>query len=137
MKKVLIVVGVLLALPILHFGVIMIASEVGGEIVTLHRANDDGSESQIRLWVVDDGDNAYIQHGAPDAYWKQQLATNNILRVERDGQVREYEASLAPEDCQLYHRLRREKYGLSDQIVEIGTGTSASDCVDTVKLVAR
>ena len=135
MKKALIVLGVLIALPILHFGVIIVASELGGEIVTLHRANEDGSESQVRLWVVDDGTNAYIQHGGADAHWKLQLAVNNVLRVERGGEVLEYEAFLAPEYCELYHRLRAEKYGLSDRIVEIGTGTTAAECVDVVRLV--
>ena len=113
-----IVVGV----PLLLFGSIFAASELGGEVVTLQRVEDNGDVSQIRIWIVDDGDTAYIEHGAPDAYWMRQLAASRSITLSRNGQAQQFVATAAPESHQLYHDLRRQKYTWADQFIGLFSG---------------
>lgn len=54
--KWLIRIVVVIALPVLVFGSIMLASELGGEVVVLHREAIDGSIDEVRVWIVDDDD---------------------------------------------------------------------------------
>ena len=67
MKWLYIGIGILVGGPILFFAAIYAASELGGEVVVLHRQSADGSIDRIRIWVVDDGERTWIEHGAPDA----------------------------------------------------------------------
>ena len=138
MKKLLLwVVGIVLALPVLYVAVIYGASEAGGEIVTLHRAAPDGGVDHIRLWVIDDGQDAIIQHGGADAYWVQALKDTPVVTLERDGVVQTYAAHVDMEACALYHERRAAKYGLSDQIIMLATGKTGTNCTDVpVRLTA-
>ncbi|MEM7365357.1 MAG: hypothetical protein AAF525_15150, partial [Pseudomonadota bacterium] len=109
MKFIFWLIGVVVAIPVLIFGSIYAASELGGEVVILERMEQTGEVSQIRVWIVDDGESAYIEHGDPGAYWMQQLAVTGTVILTRAGKRNEYRASLAPEARSLYSRLRRAK----------------------------
>lgn len=94
------------------------ASELGGEVVVLHRAAEDGSTDTVRLWVVEDATGTWIEHGYPDAPWIRRLTRDPVVTVERGGKPRRYVASADLASHDLYHRLRRDEYGLASEIVD-------------------
>ena len=122
MKWLYVAIGILVGLPLAFFGLIYAASELGGEVVVLHRPAADGSVDRVRLWIVEDEKGTWIEHGGADAVWLSQLAENPLLTVERNGAPRQYHAVTDPDACTLYQRLRREQYGWADQLVALGGG---------------
>lgn len=124
MKILLWLVGILLGILVLILVVTYGASELAGEVVTLERANDDTSSSQVRIWIVDTGENeeALIEHGSADSFWIEQLTTQPTLVLTRDGQTRAYQASPADALHDRYHKLRAAKYGWGDDMVALLTG---------------
>ncbi len=115
-------IGLLIVGVALFFGIIYAASELGGEVVVLHRKAADGTTSPVRLWIVEDGERTWIEHGAPDANWMTILADEPEITLERNGQVNRYRAHIDPGAHALYHALRRQDYGVADQIVEWVSG---------------
>ncbi len=115
-------IAVLVGLPLAHFGAIYAASELGGEVVVLHRKAATGSTDKIRVWIVEDGEGTWIEHGAPDAGWITMLAQDPIITLERQGASLRYRAVADPAAHTRYHSLRREKYGFADTLIEFLTG---------------
>ena len=115
-------IGILAAVPLLYFVVMYAASELGGEVVVLHRAAEDGSINRVRLWIVADGSGTWIEHGSPDAAWIARLAHDPVVTVERNGVPRQYRASPDPASHALYHRLRQDRYGFADRLLEVVAG---------------
>jgi hypothetical protein len=111
------VLGLLLGVPLLFFIVMFGASELGGEVVTLERPEANGESSQIRVWIVDHEDIALVEHGDPDSYWIDRLGTSNDVILTRDGETLTYVGTPDPDAHDLYHELRREKYGWADQLI--------------------
>jgi len=102
----------LLAIPVLvHLALI----EVGREVVTLRTPLPDGGWQQTRLWIVDDGDVAWL-HSA-GAAWLARFAADPVVEVERNGESRRYRAHAVPGPHPQVDRLLREKYGLADRWV--------------------
>lgn len=104
------------------------ASELGGEVVTLLRPNQDASISETRVWIIDEDTHAIIEHGEAGDGWLAVLERSPEIEIRRGGQIFRYTASLAPQQHDRYHKLRREKYGVADQIIEWLSMTPASDC---------
>lgn len=127
MKIVAWLLAVILGVPILFFAFIYAASELGGEVVTLSRTEANGEVSQVRIWIVDEGDKAWIEHGAPDDFWISNLAEAPQLLLTRNGQQTTYIGTPDPDAHGLYHQLRQARYGVADQIVGI-VGPGAEEC---------
>lgn len=106
-----VLIAVLLGLVLAHFAVI----EVGREVATLRTPRPDGSWQTTRLWIVDDGDAAWL-HSAGEA-WAQRFEGNPVVEVERKGATRRYRATPVPGPHPEVHRLLHEKYGLADRWV--------------------
>lgn len=104
-------VAVALGLVLAHFALI----EVGREVATLRTPRPDGSWQQTRLWIVDDGDTAWL-HSAGGA-WAKRFEGNPAVEVERGGTNRRYRATPVPGPHPEVHRLLREKYGIADRWV--------------------
>ena len=123
--------AVFFGIPVLILVIGYGASELGGEVVTLERANGDGSESRVRIWIVDTGDitEALIEHGAADAFWIAQLAENPVVVLTRGGKTTRYHASADRASHQQYHDLRTKKYGWADTVASLMTG--GEDCEGT------
>lgn len=117
MRWTLYAVGGLAGLVGLLVGLIYAASELGGEVVTLHRPGADNTFSPVRIWVVDTESGSWIEHGSGDADWITRLADNPHIRLERAGIISEYLATPEPDAHDQYHALRREKYGVADQLI--------------------
>lgn len=117
MKRLLCGVATLVAVIVVavaaHFALI----EVGREVATLRTRRPDGSWQQTRLWIVDDGDVAWLHSAGAD--WASRFAGNPIVEVEREGTTRRYRATPMPGPHPEVHRLLREKYGVADRWVRL------------------
>lgn len=122
------ILGALALLIVTYVATIFIASESGGEVVELFRPSEDGRVDIVRVWIVDAGDGAMIEHGAPDDAWMKQLTVKPTLMLRRQDQVTTYNARLAPKRHSEYHTLRREKYGFSDRLIDWLSLKNAASC---------
>lgn len=113
--------GWLLAVSIL--GVLVVALvlghlafiEVGREVVTLRTPLPDGDWRATRLWIVDDGDVAWLHSAGED--WVRRFEGEPVVEVERAGVTRRYRARATPGPHPHVDRLLREKYGVADRWV--------------------
>lgn len=117
-----ILIAVVLGAGLAYFAVLYSASELGGEVVVLHRSSSDGSVRRVRIWIVEDGEQTWVEHGPPDADWISMLATTPVITLERYGEPNQYHAAADPGSHAHYHALRAAKYGIADRIVEFATG---------------
>lgn len=105
------VAGLVLLAVLGHLALI----EVGREVVTLRTQRADGTWQATRLWIVDDGDGAWLHSGG--AAWAERFAGEPIVEVERPGGVVRYRAQAVPGPHPHVHALLREKYGWADRWV--------------------
>ena len=125
MKVVYWLVGVVLGIPALMMIVMYGASELGGEVVTLDRAEASGDVSQVRIWIVDQDNQSWIEHGDADSFWITQLPESPSVVLSREGRSTNYVGTPDPNSHDLYHQLRSQKYGWADQVVALFSGGSA------------
>ena len=111
-------VGFFIAFALFMYSII----EMGGEVVTLIKPTDDNKTSSARIWIVDDGEHAWIEHGEPSSFWIRQLAANPEVNLTRGGKTRTYGAKPDVESHDLIHRLLQEKYGFADTVVRLFIG---------------
>ena len=77
------------------FALLMLGlSEIAGEVVTLTKVSVNGEKQDVRLWIVDQGDSAWLEHGDPSSFWITNLSQNPSLTLERDGKTHVYDPSL-------------------------------------------
>jgi hypothetical protein len=126
LKLVVILISVAIVYRVLMFGL----SELGGEVATLVRPEADGSNKNIRVWIVDADNKSWIEHGDSESYWIKQLSNNSELLIIREGEEKKYIAFADRDSHDLYHNLRREKYGFSDKMLDILAfgATSKENC---------
>ena len=129
------IIVIIIAIPVIIFGATYGASELSGEVITLDRKLENGDVSPVRLWIVDQGDVAWIEHGDPSSFWMTSLETDPSLTITRNGETAIYHGSLDPEAHELYRKLRREKYTWGDQVVEVFAGDNADRSSIPVRLV--
>ena len=122
LKVIVVLISVVIAYGVLTFGL----SELGGEVVTLVRPEVDESNKNIRVWMVDADNKSWIEHGDSESYWIKQLSNDSELLIIREGEEKKYLAFADRDSHDLYHNLRREKYGLSDKMLDILTFGAAS-----------
>lgn len=122
MKYVYWFLGLLVGIPVLLIAIPIVASELGGEVVTLERAEEDGESSRIRVWIVDNDEASWIEHGDSESHWMEHLQTSKEVVLNRAGQTQIYEGTPDSDSHDLYHDLRRQKYGWADQLIELFSG---------------
>ena len=120
--------GIVLGIPVPLFGTIYGASELGGEVVTLARAESNGEVSQVRVWIVDQSGLSWIEHGEAGSFWITQLAESPNVVLSRAGRDTHYAGTADRESHDLYHQLRRAKYGMGDQILELLGAPGVDEC---------
>ena len=125
MKIVKWIVGIVIAIPVLMFTTIYGASELSGEVITLDRKLEDGGVSSVRIWIVDQGEYAWIEQGDPSSYWITNLSNDPELTITRDGETATYRAMPDPASHDLYHSVRQAKYTWGDDVVNLFTGKNA------------
>ena len=107
------------AISIFYVSLNFVASELGGEVVQLIRHDPEGSTKNIRVWIVDARDQAWIEHGDTDSYWINRLSREPEVSLIRGGAEIKYTAVTDIGSHEIYHDLRREKYGIADRIIEL------------------
>ena len=117
LKIVVIFISVVILYGVLMFGF----SELGGEVATLVRPEADGSNKNIRVWIVDVDNKSWIEHGDSESYWIKGLIDDSGIFIIREGEEKKYLAFSDRDSHDLYHNLRREKHGLSDKMLDILT----------------
>jgi hypothetical protein len=108
--------------------IIYAASELGGEVVTLVKQTSTGDYSNVRVWIVDRDDYAWIEHGEQGDFWLEQLVERPQLQLVRRGQTSRYTAVMDTASHDLYHQLRAEKYALANTIIQWMTQNSPEAC---------
>lgn len=104
-----VLLGAVLALG--HLAVI----EVGREVATLRTPRPDGGWKQTRLWIVDDGEVAWLHSAGED--WAARFEGDPVVEVDRRGATRRYRAHAVPGPHPRVDQLLREKYGWADRWV--------------------
>lgn len=122
MKVIYWLVGIVVGIPLFLLTVIYGASELGGEVVTLERSEPGGETNSVRIWIVDDGDTSLIEHGDAESFWIKRLVNFPKLKLNRGDKFANYVGIADLEFHDLYHTLRREKYGWADQVVAFFSG---------------
>ena len=110
----------LVVLVVGFFGLVLVASELGGEVIILHTQTANG-EKRTRLWVVDDAGFAWVRAGMSGSGWLARIERNPIVLVERGGRLIRYRAVPVrqPQIRDRIHALMREKYGFADRLVSL------------------
>jgi hypothetical protein len=122
--------GVSLAGLLLFGGVTLYALE-GHEVVVLRTAGDGGTPRETRVWIVDDGDHAWIEAATPERDFYRDLLARPEAELIRAGATSRVRAEPGP-GPQPHERLRallRAKYGLADWWVGLLQDTSRSVAV--------
>ena len=115
-------IGIILSVPILYLVLLYGASELGGEVVILDRPEVSGEESQVRIWIVDQGGTSWIEHGDTESFYLAALAESPRVVLRRNGETVSYVGKPDHDAHDLYHKLRREKYRWADQLIALLTG---------------
>ena len=115
MRRAAIVLAAGFALFVAYFVAHAALIELGREVIVLRTENTDGSWLESRLWVVDDGEHAWLHGG--DSGWMRNLRGRPIVEVERAGEAHRYRAEPVPEEDARIHELLRAKYGVAERWV--------------------
>ena len=113
------IISILVSISILYIAIMFSASELGGEVVTLIRAEPDGRSKEVRVWIVDAKEQSWIEHGDRQSYWINQLTEKSEVSLVREGKEEKYIAVSDVNSHDLYHELRSQKYGISSKIIDI------------------
>jgi hypothetical protein len=107
-------------------GGFMLASEYGGEVVTLRTTDERGIEYSTSLWVVEDEGSQWLRAGSSDSGWYQRLKARPEITMERNGEVRRYQAQSRPDKTARINLLMARDYGLADRLIGIARDESQS-----------
>jgi hypothetical protein len=115
-----IVVAIVVLVGVGHLALI----EVGREVVTLRTPRAEGGWQETRLWIVDQGEGAWLHSAGED--WLRRFEGEPVVEVERGGAVRRYRARAVPGPHPEVDRLLRAKYGVADRWVRLLAPCDAS-----------
>jgi hypothetical protein len=120
-RRLLVAVGLVLALAVTFVTSIILASETGAEVVTVETVQPDGGIRRTRLWVVDDGDFAWLRAGMGRVSWLDQAAEAGTLVLTRGRQREVYKVTVFddPVSRRRIHAMMREKYGARDRYIDL------------------
>lgn len=125
--------GILMVIAVVYFGVQIAASETG-EVVVVHTAGIDGTDHATRLWVVEHDGHLWLRAGGgARSGWFERLQANPRLALERNGVRRTYLANPEPAQAATINALMLEKYGWRDEVVAALAG--ARDGAVPIRLV--
>ncbi|HVP28595.1 MAG TPA: hypothetical protein VMW35_05480 [Myxococcota bacterium] len=116
----------LLIAAVAFVALIAIASEFGGEVVTLRTWDSIGVEYNTHVWVVDDQGSIWVRSGDPNSGWLERLHARPSCELERAGEWRKYVATPVPGAAERINSLMAEKYGWADAVIGLVMDRSAS-----------
>ncbi|MCP4004858.1 MAG: nitroreductase family deazaflavin-dependent oxidoreductase [bacterium] len=121
MKTVLTVLGVAVLVLATFFAVIGLASEMGGEVVTLRTVQADGNAADTRLWIVEDQGALWLRAGQPNSGWYARLRAHPQVWLTRDGVTHRFRA-VGVEDPAMrdrIHELMTKKYPVAEALIKL------------------
>ena len=120
-RRLLVALGLVLALAVAFIASIILASETGAEVVTVETEEPEGSTRKTRLWVVDDGDFAWLRAGMGPVPWLDQAARKGTLVMIRGGDREVYAVTVFDDPVSRHHihAMMREKYGANDRYIDL------------------
>jgi hypothetical protein len=86
------------------------------EVVKLFTRDATGREYQTELWIVEDRRTLWLRGEWPDSDWLKRLVKVPEVRLERNGELREYRAVVLPKQRPRVNRLMAERYGWIDRL---------------------
>ena len=100
---------------------IIIASETGIEVVTVHSKRQDGSVKKTRLWIAENAGQLWLRAGVPNEAWLEHIAREPVIGLERNGTVTSYRAvpSTDTGERDRVHALMRDRYGFNDRLISM------------------
>lgn len=117
LRRIAIIAGLLAGLVVVVFGLSLIASERGGEIVTLRTTDATGAVHETRNWVVDADGLAWLRAGDPKSGWLSRLRERPKVEVERAGRRASFLAVPQPSERDRINALFLAKYGWADRYI--------------------
>ena len=117
LRRIAIIAGLLAGLVVVALGLSLIASERGGEIVTLRTSDAAGAVHETRIWVVDADGTAWLRAGDPKSGWLSRLRERPEVEVERAGQRASFIAVPQPNERDRINALFLAKYGWADRYI--------------------
>jgi hypothetical protein len=124
MKRVIIVAAIVLGFCVAAVLAHLALIEVGREVVVVQEPTPARGVKKARLWIVDDGPDAWIHPGNANAqWWVKNIDVRPIVVIERGGKTLLYRATADPEAHAKVHHLLREKYGVADRWVRFLAGS--------------
>jgi hypothetical protein len=116
MRIVIRVVLALLALLAIVVAFEVIASE-SGEVVVVQTVDAAGAPHDTRLWVVDEGDRAWVRAGNPQSSWLSNIQQYPAVTVTRGESTAQYTAVPDVASRDRINGLMRAKYGWADAYI--------------------
>ena len=114
--------GIVLGIAVGVFALQTLASE-RVEVIELHTVDQAGEDVTTRLWIMDDGDYAYLRTGADGAGWFDRIVANGEIELTRNGETRGYTIVQRPEKSAQINTLMRQKYGWGDAFMGLIVGS--------------
>ena len=99
------------------FGLQYAASETTGEVVVLTTTDEQGAAHETRLWVVDNGGEAWLRAGMDQAGWYGRILKNPSVTLMRNGHEANFTAVPVPAATDTISGLVRKKYGWGEKLI--------------------
>ena len=109
----LLVLVALVGLALLQYA----ASESTGEVVVLTTTDAAGETHETRLWIVDNGGQAWLRAGQDSAGWYARIQQNPRVELTRDGETNAFIAVPQPAATDSINALIREKYTWGAKVI--------------------
>lgn len=126
MNKLLKVSGFVLGSVVVLLSLLFIAQRLASErveVVELHAPDAAGKMITTRLWIVDEGGQAYLRVGANGAGWYDRLQSAATIELTRNGERRPYRAEPRPEKSAAINELMQAKYTWGDSFMAALVGS--------------
>jgi hypothetical protein len=116
------------------FGGLTLYALEGHEVAVVRTAGETGTPRETRVWIVDEGDHAWIEAATPEREFLRDLVARPEAELIRAGTTSRVRAEPLPGAGPHEHlrALLRAKYGLADWWVGLLQDTSRSVAVRIV-----
>lgn len=98
-------------------GAVLLAGDLGGEVVKITTFDAIRTPFTTKVWIVDQGSTVWIRAGSPNAEWFQRLSQRSAVELERNGRVTRYRAVPVKEATSGVNTLMAAKYGWADWLI--------------------
>ena len=119
MRKLLIAVAVLVAIPAVFYVAMRILWETSGEVAAVRTFDAAGEAHDTHLWIVDVGGHAYLRTGNANAKWLARMREHPAIEVTRHG-VTASVVAMPIDDAELRAEVNAavaEKYGFAEALL--------------------